>query len=689
MAKDSKGMKERIRAIVSRESRHCIGNDGGELSRARTDLKEAYLGYGYGVDKERAGRGLSTYVDRTMMETIEWAKPGLFRVFGNEEIVRFDPRSPEEEQAAEDATVYINQVVFGRRMFQIIHNVLADGLYQRVGWCIAHAPKKEKQQVDQYTGLTEQEAIALISQSGISSPEEVESVSYPDPQFGTLFDLTLRTTREEREIRIDPIPSERVIISEDAADVESARFVAHWEIKTASDLRKEGYSQALIDELPTESGDDEMPETRVTREVNASSTDAPEGTGALKRFKIWEAWTECDLNGDGIAEKVKVTYCGDDNNIVVLDFEEWPLYRAPLFNACSLPLPHAVVGLCLGDLVMDLQSLKTEMTRQYLDGLAFSNQAEIVVRTGAAGGDIDMESLLSRGPGNVIRAKGDAEITPLPVVTSSGEALQGIELANGMTERRTGISSRTQSIQADTLQNTATGASIMDEAVNQRLELIARVFAEMFFKPLGRYVLHLVHKYHNKPVQIRLKGRFMDFDPRRWDPDMDISVAVGLGTGNRQRLVATYQGILGIQQQMITQLGKNSPVRLTNLIYTCHKMAEAAGLEAPERFFGTEEQAAQAEQAIMNAPEQPSPDIQKLQLEQQKAQAKQQLDVQKAQTEAQRKAYETQAKTALERQKVEGQLALKAMELQGEKELDATRLMMGERGPELTNLRGV
>ena len=140
---------------------------------------------------------------------------------------------------------------------------------------------------------------------------------------------------------------------------------------------------------------------------------------------------------------------------------------------------------------------------------------------------------------------------------------------------------------------------------------------------------------------------------------------------------------------MITQLGKNSPVRLTNLIYTCHKMAEAAGLEAPERFFGTEEQAAQAEQAIMNAPEQPSPDIQKLQLEQQKAQAKQQLDVQKAQTEAQRKAYETQAKTALERQKVEGQLALKAMELQGEKELDATRLMIGERGPELTNLRGV
>lgn len=44
MEKNSKGLKERLRVIVARESKHCIGTDGGELSRARTDLKEAYLG---------------------------------------------------------------------------------------------------------------------------------------------------------------------------------------------------------------------------------------------------------------------------------------------------------------------------------------------------------------------------------------------------------------------------------------------------------------------------------------------------------------------------------------------------------------------------------------------------------------------------------------------------------------------
>ena len=220
------------------------------------------------------------------------------------------------------------------------------------------------------------------------------------------------------------------------------------------------------------------------------------------------------------------------------------------------------------------------------------------------------------------------------------------------------------------------------------LELVARVYAESFFKPLGRYVLHLLHKYHDKAIQLRIKGKFMAFDPSTWDPDMDISVAVGLGTGNRTRLLAVYQQILSLQQQFVTAFQKNSPVRLSNIIYTCHKMAEAAGLEAPERFFGTEDDARKAEKAIMEEKPQPSPEAQKLELEKQKAQAKMALDKQKAQTEAQRKAWEAQTDAALEEMKIKGQLALKVQEMEGEKQLDAMKMALGQTAPGLTDLRG-
>lgn len=322
-----------------------------------------------------------------------------------------------------------------------------------------------------------------------------------------------------------------------------------------------------------------------------------------------------------------------------------------------------------------------------LDNLALSNQGELVVNEGMSG-DVEYDSLLARGVGAVHRIKGDATITPLPVMTSSGDALQAMSLTDQITERRTGISSRTQSLQADTLQNTATGANIMEEAINQRLELVARVYAESFFKPLGRYVLHLLHKYHDKAVQLRIKGKFMAFDPSTWDPDMDISVAVGLGTGNRTRLLAVYQQILSLQQQFVTAFQKNSPVRLSNIIYTCHKMVEAAGLEAPERFFGTEDDARKAEKAIMEEKPQPSPEAQKLELEKQKAQAKMALDKQKAQTEAQRKAWEAQSDAALGEMKIKGQLALKVQEMEGEKQLDAMKMALGQTAPGLTDLRG-
>ena len=514
----------------------------------------------------------------------------------------------------------------------------------------------------------------------------------PPMEQPMLVDLTIHKDVVTRDVRLDPVPSERVIISSDAQDVEGAKFIAYWSEKTASDLRKEGYDQDLIDELPQLEEDDEMLETTIGREVNDNyGADHNHESRTSRRYKVYEAWFDCDINGDEIDEKVKVTYVGDAETCTILKYEEWPLYRAPLFAASSVPMPHQAVGLCVADLVSDMQDLRTEMMRQYLDNLALTNQGELVVNEGMSG-EVEYDSLLARGVGAVHRIKGDATITPIQVTTSMGEAQQGLTMTESLIEKRTGVSSRTQSIQADVLQNTATGASIMEEAINQRLELIARVYAEMFFKPLGRYLLHLLHRYQNKELQMRVKGRFLTFDPRHLDPDMDISVAVGLGSGNRSKLLQTYQSILQIQQQFLMQLGAASPVKLHHVIYTCWKMAEASGLEAPERFFGSEQEAMMAEQMMAqsqgnNADAQN--DKAKIALEQQKAFGKLQIEQTRAKAEIERKRFETAAKLRQSQQQMEGKFALKAIEMQSEKELDQARALAGDRSNGVTDVRGV
>lgn len=179
--KDS--VESRLRKQIVREMRQCTGKDGSNLSDARTTLKKKYLGYGYSNDDDRSEQGLSTYVDRTVMETVEWAKPGLMRVFCGDEIIRFDPRTREQEQAAADATEYVNQVVFGRNIFRIVHDVLTDGLMQRVGWCIAHAPEREVRTMERFEGLTEDEAMAALVTSGVDLDDEgsVEIERYAAP----------------------------------------------------------------------------------------------------------------------------------------------------------------------------------------------------------------------------------------------------------------------------------------------------------------------------------------------------------------------------------------------------------------------------------------------------------------------------------------------------------------------------
>ena len=678
-------MQNAMRAFIAASLQDCMGAEGSPLSQARVALKRRYLGYGYEADAERRERGLSTYVDRTVMETVEWAKPSLMRIFSNTELLRFEPRSPGQEQAAEDASAYINHLIFNKNIFRIVHDVLTDGLYQRLGWCLVHAPARRVRRMRRLSGLSREEVLALMCDPRLApeapgAPEVSverrgeESGQGGEQGGGPLFDVTIRRFVDSREICLDPVPSEQVLISGDAQDVEHARFIAFWQIRTASDLRREGWPESLIASLPACDSGRSMPETETGRAVNASGLDsaAREGrtpsVGAVppgREFKIYEAWFDFDANGDGVAEKIKAQFAGEAYNCVLMGWEEWPMYRPPLFSACSVPLPHQVGGLCVADLVSDLQDLRTEVTRQYLDNLALSNQGELVVNEGRLDGSVEFDSLLARGVGAVHRIKGDASITPLPVSTSSADALSGLQMCEGLAERRTGISSRTQSLGEAALPHTATGASIVEEAVNQRMELVARVYSETFFKPLGRYLLHLLYACRDKGLELRLFGRPMAFDLHSWDPDMDIACCAAMSGASRQKQVLTYSKILELQYKMLKELGSASPVGLAHVVHTCHKLAEASGLEAPERFFGTREEARQAQARLV-----------------QRQQAEAQAGAEKvrrveSQREAQFRAMAQlqQGQAALERQK----LALKAEEQRGKLALEAGKLALEQR----------
>ena len=120
--------------LVSRikdELTESLGYGGDELSRQREVAMEYYYGLPFGNEVE----GRSQYVDSTVSDTIEWIKPSLMRVFGSgDEMVKFNPQTPDDYEMAEQATDYVNYV-FTRLNpgWEILYTWFSDALLQKNG----------------------------------------------------------------------------------------------------------------------------------------------------------------------------------------------------------------------------------------------------------------------------------------------------------------------------------------------------------------------------------------------------------------------------------------------------------------------------------------------------------------------------------------------------------------------------
>ena len=665
----------KLEKILRKEMESCVGLPHGTLSQAREALKDAYFGGAYAVDAKRAELGWSTYVDRSVMETVEWAKGPLLKVFaGIDELVRFEASSPAEEQYAQDATDYVNKVVFGRNAFDLVYGPLTDGLYQRVGWAKVYFDSSERRENAQsLEGLSREEADAVMT--NVESQPGIEAEIRQDKDSG-LYAVDLYRLAKDEQIKVQPLPSERVLYSHDALSVEDARFVAHWEDRAAGELVEEGYSAEFVKTLPGDAA--EYPERQAQELLNSDDASRDgNGSDATRLIRVYEAYLSADLEGNGKLDRIKVVYAGDKDKCVILDVEDWSMYRAPIFAACSLPLPYSPVGLSLADLVLDLQKLRTEMMRDQLDNMYLANHGEIVINKRGMNDKINMDQFHARSAGAVYETQGDVTITPLPTANIAASALAGLELTDKAKEQRTGIGMSNQGLSADVLQNTALGASILEEAQNQRTEMIARIYAETFYKPIARYALALANRYIQQPVTLVRNGRFAQVTPSAWNTDMAVTVAVGLGTGSRKKKAESVQAIMTVQAGIIERLGKNSPVRLPHFIRAAHRLAESLGFEFPEHFFGTLEDAEKAEQAIMRAPDQGDPEQQKLELKRREGEQKIRLEREKASAKVQGDMEKTRAQMALkiEELRQKGQLAVRQMEL--ERELDAIKLVTG------------
>jgi len=694
-------------SIIQAEIDDAIGFIESETVEQRKQALEAYLRQPYGNEVE----GKSQIVTGEVAEAIDGALPSLVRIFtGSDNIVVFEPQGPRDEASAKQATDYCNWV-FNRDNagVAILHDWFKDALMQKNGIVKAYWEDKEDITKERYFDLSDDELAMLMSDETMEIVEQ-DTTEFPiiDPMGQPVIDpmgmpvmasthnVVVQQKKKSGKVTIENVPPEEFLISKKARTIADSPFVAHRQMLTRSDLVAMGFNKKQIEGLQMGDALAYTPE-RVARyaageQPYQTQTDDP----SMQEIEVFECYVKTDMNGKGIAALTQVFYA---SNEILQDEDGKEMVEevdyVPFHSICPIPIPHKFFGNSLADRTVDLQLIKTTITRQMLDNLYLTNNARVV----AVEGQVNLDDLLTSTAGGVIRAKSQGAVQQLVVQNVANQAFPMLQYLDTVQSKRTGVSDASQGLDPAILQNvTAAAVASMQQAGAGKIELMARIFAETGVKSLFQGILHLLCKYQDKARLVRMRGEFVEFDPRTWANQYDVSINVGLGAGNRQEQMAMLSMVLAKQEQLIGQYGPANPyVSPAQYRGTLGRMVEIAGFKDSAEFYKaiTPEQ----DQMLSNPPpqeQQMPPEVQaimartqaEIQANQAKAQAdiqlkqqQQQIDMemaqQKAAVEMQMMREKEAAKLQLEREKQQAYFAMKQQEFEAEAQLKAMKIGAG------------
>jgi hypothetical protein len=652
----------KLKGILESEIDSSIGFIESETTDERKRSLEYYQRHQYGNEVE----GRSQIVTSEVAEAVDGSLPQLMRIFTQtKDFVKFIPRKPEDEMGANQATDFANWVIEQNNGVILFHNWFKDALLQKVGVVKAFWDTQESVNEEEYNNLTDDELLMLLQDEKmeITEQETIEESILDELGQQILIkkhDVKVKKREETGQIVIQNVPPEEFLISKKATTISDAPFVAHRKLITRSELIAMGFDEDIVATLPSYD-DISFSSEKIARFSNGEHPHEQDSLDdSMQTVEVFECYLKTDFDDDGIAELRRIVYSGSE-----ILYNE-PCDYVPFYSICPYPMPHKFFGQSLADRAMDIQLIKSTVTRQMLDNLYLTNNA----RVGAVEGQVNLDDLLSVTPGGIVRMKSPNAVVPFNIQPVANQAFPMLEYLDNIQAKRTGVNDMAQGLDPNILQNvTAAAIAASTKASSGKLELIARVFAESGVKELFKGILHLSTKYQDKAVTIALRGKYVQMDPRTWSNLYDVSVNVGLGTGDKEEQVANLGFVLNKQEEIIKGYGINNPlVSLRKYANTLNEFIQELGIANAQEHFN---EITPEVEMMLSQPQEPPVD-QTAQVLMQQAQAQIEIDRQKA-----------MADIELKRMKMEEEMKLKReemmFELQLEKEKSEADIIRKER----------
>ena len=642
-----------------------------DLSKDRIRAVEYYQGQMHDTPSDK---GRSRFVSRDVRATIKKVLPSVMRtILGNETVVEYQPSNQGDEQGAAQATEYVNRIVLQESDgYRAIEDAIHDALLLRNGILSVCFEEKTQATITQHSGLPEDAFAQMVAEPDVEVLEHSEREEMTDAGPLMVHDLKIKRMVQSRNIKAAAIPRERFLIHPDAITLEDSILTGSKTQVRRSDLVAMGYDKATIWGLPT--GEDHDDHERDERRDFVG--DADEAHKANEMVDYYDVYIRFDMDGDGIAELRRMCFAGGtgERNLL-MDEDADDVYFADIK---VLTQPHQWEGISLFDDTEDLQRIKTVLTRQTLDNLYWQNNPQPLMQDGAI---VNPDAVFNPEFGLPIRMKQGTDIRAaygfqqVPFVAQ--ESFGMLEYMDREVQERTGVSDASSGLAPDALQNmTAKASAMIEQAGIGQTELMVKTIA-VGLRRFFRLILKLVVKHQDVPRTVRLRGEWVQYDPRSWNADMDCTVNTGLGAGTRERDMQMMQFVMGMQEKLLAAFGPaNNPfVSPDNLYASLEKLVQAAGLKSADMYF-TKPDPQAIQQRLEAEAQRPDPEQMKIQAQMQLEQAKMQMDVQKTQAQM-------QADASKEQQQRDADLIVARQKMEMDRELEAVRLQAQARIKEM------
>ena len=567
---------DQILNLVENELYQSIGgNESGFINGNRENALAAYLGQPDGKEVE----GRSTIVSTDIADAIEWIMPEIVKAFTqNNEVVSFDPCYDGDEDQAELESQYVYDILMkDNNGFLIIHQFIKDALMQKNGFLKVYYEKDEVESTETYTGLTEIELEMTLADPEVELLESSES----DMENISVYDIKVKRTIVKSKINVMCVPPEefRVNRLHNSVDVSNARFTAQVLLKNAGDLIAEGFSKEFVDSIPSSEVYENDREYRFYIQGESVGLDnEPSGDAALRPLEISECCMLADIDGDGIAERVKVTVAGGNNPTHILSIE--PIDSNPFISATAILMSHKLFGLSIYDRLKQIQEQKTSLWRNIFDNMYLqNNQRTVVVEN-----QVNLDDLMVSRPGGIIRAKRLDAVQPFVTPPLGQDSYKMMDYLDQVRAGRTGVSP--EGPVTDSMIGDRVGSEGVEKMMSQKEELVGlmvRVIAETGIKPLCYMIRDIAIKHQDTVKDYIFRGQWKKVNPKNWRNRSHTTVRVGTGSGNRKAQAATITQIMGFQEKVLMNPSQ-SLITEEQVFNAANDFAKSAGMPSVRKY---------------------------------------------------------------------------------------------------------